>query len=59
MPNDKIQDAGKIGIDLGTVEGTEMEKLKLVPADGRARDPDDEMREWDGRKAAMAVVEEN
>jgi hypothetical protein len=46
VPNDRIQDAGKIGINLRTVEGVDVGKLKLRSVDGRARDPDDEMREW-------------
>lgn len=54
LPNDKIQDAGKIGINLRTVEGVDVGKLKLKAADGRARDPSDEMREWQSAKTMMA-----
>jgi hypothetical protein len=53
FPNDKIQDAGKIGINLRTVEGVDLEKLKLKPADGRSRDPNDEMKQWENKRTRI------
>lgn len=49
-PNDKIEDAGDTGINLRTVEGINLSKLKIIPYDGRSRDSDDEMKAWAERK---------
>lgn len=58
MPNEKIQDAGKIGINLRTVEGVDVDKLNVKFADGRGRDPNDEMREWEEKKAGKVSRED-
>jgi hypothetical protein len=50
IPNDKIPDAGKIGINIRTVVGIELEMLKFVKADGRARVPEIEMKDWESTK---------
>jgi hypothetical protein len=53
VPNDRIQDAGKVGINMRTVEEVELGKLRFRYVDGRARDPGDEMREWEKVKAEL------
>lgn len=53
VPNDRIQDAGKVGINLRAVEEVELRKLRFGYVDGLARDPGDEMRAWEKVKVGL------
>ena len=48
--NEKIPDNGKVGVNLRSVVGLDVQKLKVRWVDGKGRDPSDEMRQWRGER---------
>lgn len=50
VSNEKIPDNGKIGVNMRSVEGLDVQKLKVRAVDGKARRPEDEMRAWEEAK---------
>jgi hypothetical protein len=50
VSNEKIPDNGKIGVNMRSVEGLDVQKLKTQAVDGRARRPEDEMKAWEDAK---------
>ena len=54
MSNLKIRDMGKIGVNLRSVDGLAVEKLKVVvDQDGRGRTAEDELRMWEEEKKGL------
>lgn len=46
ISNDKIEDNGKVGINVRSVDGLEVVKLKIEVFDGMSRIPEEEMKAW-------------
>jgi hypothetical protein len=51
--NEKIPDNGRIGINVRSIEGLDVGKLKVRVVDGRSRVPAEEMRTWEEEKARI------
>jgi hypothetical protein len=54
--NEKIPDNGKVGVNLRSVEGLDVTKLKVRYVDGRSRDPSDEMKQWEDEKERVRAA---